>query len=1269
MSLKLHSLNVRGLQNGIKRKTIFDWIKDKYYGICLLQETHSTESLESQWNKEWDGKIIYCHGTSKSAGVAILIPKQIIEEISIKQIKTVIKGRMVIVELELNGTTIIIVNIYAPTKDKSKEQVDLFEKLEENLDEYTDKPIIIGGDMNVCLDPKLDSSNNQSNPSNSSIRLKMLLENHDLIDIWRVKYPESKRFTWRNRSRYGYSQSRLDYFFCSNHLMYSLNKTSINASIKTDHSIISIELDLQIENQSKGPGFWKLNNSLLSELEYVNRIKDLIKNAKDKYDYLEDKALKWDIIKCDIRAETISYATWKKKKVTERERELTNIINELEVQIQCDEEKYEEYLEHKQELEKIKDDKSKGIMVRSRAKHIEDNEKCTKYFCQLEKRNYLKRNITSLVSNDGRSISKMTDILKEELGFYKSLYSKQSDSECEDACSLLDIDVPSITQDENLLLEKDITMEECTKGLKELSNNKTPGTDGLSPEFYKTFWIDIKQFVFDSFVSAKKNGLLSLDQRRGILTLLPKGDKDPKYLKNWRPLTLLNTDYKILAKVLSNRLQNVISKIIHNDQVGYIKGRQLSFNCRKILDVFENKEFDLDPGYALFLDFQKAFDTISRDFMIKALRRFNFGENFIDWIKLIYSKPLSCVTNNGYSSEFFETERGIRQGCPVSAILFVIVAEILSINIRQNESIKGVNISNYEITVAQMADDTTLFLKDNESINNVLKTLHHFGKCAGLKLNKEKTKVIKLGVSQKDQNKTFGLNWTQGPIKVTGIYVGKDLKENETMTLNEKYMKMKSILSMWRTRNLTIKGKITLLRSQIIPLVLYVASIYPLSDSFVKKIDTLMFDFVWPNKKHHVKKNVLIKEIEEGGLKMPDLNSIVKSVKLNWIKFSFSKCETVKRYVENITNINDLKSFLSYKYDMIYIKDRIPLFYKQLFQYWFELHSRPPETRNEILNEMVCNNKYILIGKKPIEKKRWKTNEDIILHDLFDTTGKILGIKEVERKLKIVIDQMFYNSAISAIPKEWKTKLKSNENYDFTRTNPLSLKIENKITAVSFELKCKKICKELINLKTKDVIPTATLKWENIYMNHDFDWKEIFTLPFKVCRETKLQSFQYQIINRYIASNNMLYKWGKSESPSCTKCNETEDIEHLLYHCKGVKPFWKEFHKFWETCYGFVINLTIEEVLFGISNKMNMPELHALNFCMLMAKKFIYSSNLDGKEPSFRFFWGQLKNRMTIEKQINLQNQTYEEFKNMYGPMEKVFEKWRNDNLLRLRID
>ena len=138
-----------------------------------------------------------------------------------------------------------------------------------------------------------------------------------------------------------------------------------------------------------------------------------------------------------------------------------------------------------------------------------------------------------------------------------------------------------------------------------------------------------------------------------MLTLIPKAGKDIRYLKNWRPISLLNTDYKIFAKVLANRIQKGISSLVNDDQVGYIKGRYIGDNIRTMLDILEITKNEIDPGLMILIDFEKAFDTISWNFLHETLVFFNFGEIFQNYIKILYASPLCCVTNNGHHTEFF----------------------------------------------------------------------------------------------------------------------------------------------------------------------------------------------------------------------------------------------------------------------------------------------------------------------------------------------------------------------------------------------------------------------------------------------------------------------------------------------------------------------------------------------------------------------------------------------------------------------------------------
>ena len=657
-TLVLNTFNTRGLGDSVKRRAVFHWLKRFYPGIILLQETHSTFSLETQWQREWGGIIKFCHGTRNSRGVAILFPQNM--NIEINKVFTDADGRMIILDVNIEDKNVILGNIYAPTKDKIKDQTLFLKALSDKLQDYQDHNIIIGGDFNVCLNPELDKKGgtieNTSVYANSVVALQ---EELNLMDIWRVTHPECTKYTWRGRTKNGIVQSRLDFFLTSIHMIYDLNSVEIFPGIKSDHSIVTLKFKTQDEQQ-RGRGFWKFNASLLKDLVYIQRIKNVILESKRKYNAIENKSLLWDFIKCELRSETISYSSWISKENRAQMANLNSSLSKLEQDLNNGNQNvYNEYKEKKEQLEKLIEEKASGAYIRARAQYIEDNEKSTKYFLQLEKRNFKTKSIKCL-KTESKTLTDPTQILQEQYRFYKQLYTKDDSQQCMNQCSLLNLNIPKLSAEDKNKCDDVLTMDECTSALKELPNNKSPGSDGFTSDFYKLFWSDIKCLVFNSFSYAFENGILSDDQRRAILTLLPKADKDLRLLKNWRPLSLLNTDYKILTKALSNRLQRVIPKLVSEDQVAYIKGRQLGENCRKILDVFELTSTKIDPGFALFLDFEKAFDTVSRVYLFKTLQSFNFGENFCKWMKILYTSPLCSIINNGHSSEAFETSRGFR---------------------------------------------------------------------------------------------------------------------------------------------------------------------------------------------------------------------------------------------------------------------------------------------------------------------------------------------------------------------------------------------------------------------------------------------------------------------------------------------------------------------------------------------------------------------------------------------------------------------------------
>ena len=305
--------------------------------------------------------------------------------------------------------------------------------------------------------------------------------------------------------------------------------------------------------------------------------------------------------------------------------------------------------------------------------------------------NYNNKYIRKLIVDNNSELTNLEQIIQEEKRFYQKLYTSQSKQNIhdEETSFLKNNSIPKLSKNDQQLCEMDLTMDECTKALKLLSNDKSPGPDGFTTNFFKFFWIDIKEILFSSFQYSLKNKTLSNDQRRGILHLIPKSQKDLRYLSNWRPVSLLQTCYKILTKALAIRLQKILPKIVSSDQVGYISGRYIGENIRTIADLMTCSAKLKIPGYIVLIDFEKAFDSVEWEFLFKTLESFNFGPQFINWIKLLYTNISSCVGNNGYYSNYFQLKRGIRQGCPISALLFILVAEVIAICLRQNKCIKG----------------------------------------------------------------------------------------------------------------------------------------------------------------------------------------------------------------------------------------------------------------------------------------------------------------------------------------------------------------------------------------------------------------------------------------------------------------------------------------------------------------------------------------------------------------------------------------------------
>ena len=339
-----------------------------------------------------------------------------------------------------------------------------------------------------------------------------------------------------------------------------------------------------------------------------------------------------------------------------------------------------------------------------------------------------------------------------------------------------------------------------------MENDKSPGIDGLTTNFYKQFWPILGDKLTCN--QAFHAGHLSITQRRGIITLIfKKGDRS--LLKNWRPITLLTTDYKSLTKALAKRLQRVLPSIIHTDQTASVRGRTINDNTRLLHDVIPYANERNVPLAVISVDQMKAFDRVSHPFLFKTLQKFGFGPNFTQWIRLIYTSVSSSVKTNGWLSAFIQLERGLRQGSPLSMPLYVLTAETMAINIRSNPRIHGIKPpgSQAAAKLSQFADDTTLLLTDEQSITETFHVFDLNERASGAKINKNKCKGLWSGSLSYRTDQIYGFDWFNDfiPEKILGQFFGN--VNCTTMNWNVKVQKINNIIASWKHRELSYKGR------------------------------------------------------------------------------------------------------------------------------------------------------------------------------------------------------------------------------------------------------------------------------------------------------------------------------------------------------------------------------------------------------------------------------------------------------------------------------
>uniref|UniRef100_A0A9J8BR89 Reverse transcriptase domain-containing protein n=1 Tax=Cyprinus carpio carpio TaxID=630221 RepID=A0A9J8BR89_CYPCA len=304
-----------------------------------------------------------------------------------------------------------------------------------------------------------------------------------------------------------------------------------------------------------------------------------------------------------------------------------------------------------------------------------------------------------------------------------------------------------------------------------MESGKTPGIDGLPVEFYKEFWAVLNEDLLAVLNESLVDGSLPLSCRRAVITLLPKKG-DLQEIKNWRPVSLLCSDFKILSKTLANRLRKVMGQVIHLDQTYCVPGRSITHNVCLIQDVLSVSSL-LGVNLGLIsIDQEKAFNRVEHQYLWDTLEAFNFRPGFINMIKVLYQDTESLLKINGGLSAPFKVSRGIRQGCALSGMLYSLSIEPLLNNLRSR--IKGLLLQHgIEHQISAYADDVVVMINGQQDINQLVFIVNDFRKISSAKVNWEKSEALAVGKWEKGlPNLPGGMIWRKEGFKYLGVYLG-----------------------------------------------------------------------------------------------------------------------------------------------------------------------------------------------------------------------------------------------------------------------------------------------------------------------------------------------------------------------------------------------------------------------------------------------------------------------------------------------------------------
>lgn len=1154
--LKFLSLNVNGLGNPVKRAKVMAKLKKERTHINFLQETHLSK-VEHEKLKRFGFKNTFysSHVNARKRGVAILMSNVIKFECQ-KEIADR-EGTYIIVKGKIGQTMITLVNIYAPPESNKT----FFKNLLDIITVEAEGICICGGDLNVLMDPELDTTSLNRNKLSIINLVKTSWEEMGFFDVWRDLHPLQRDFSHYSKTHSIYS--RIDYFFAQKEHRDKIQDCRMGVADVSDHNAIYLKIHLDCRRRDT---IWRLNEGILNNKTVVEQIRTDIRAYMEENDNGEtDPAILWDALKAVIRGRLIAITSHLKRERLKQYKthvaELRSLEQTHKGRGKVDQKIQQQINEVRNKINNLLQHEVETKMRYLKQSYYESGPKSMKLLARRLRKQQAETTInkihdpkTDLPKYDPKDIE---NIFME---YYRKLYTQSTVSDQNDVKSFLDsLDLPSIGTTQNDQITAEITEDEICKAIGKLKTNKAPGSDGFPCVWYKKFGQELIPLLRTTFNWIMTKGTAPPSWSEAIISVIPKPLKDREFCQNYRPISVLNVDYKIYTSIISKRIQTFIPDLIDEDQSGFVRNRQTQDNIRRTLHIIHKIHKDNIPAALISLDAEKAFDRVDWEFLYLTLEKFGFSTNSIQCIKSIYNKPTARVKVNGSLSERFALGRGTRQGCCLSPTLFALYIEPLAQMIRQDISIQGIEINKQKHVISLFADDIMIYLKEPlYSFTKLTQILEKFSLYSGYKVNILKTQVLMFNSPPNQELREWKIDWDAKSIKYLGINITKDLNQLYKYNYDDINRNIREDIERWSTYPLGLNDRVNVIKMNILPRLLYVFQSLPVNvpKHQFSKWDKCISRFLWEGKRPRVRYTTLQISKDKGGLALPNLREYFHAAQLRHLIFWCNEGYVARwKDIEVTTPKSPLQTYIGETEISTYEQNENDTNPVVLFtlDVWYSTVKRLKIGKEIGLLKWIAFDDRFIPGKYDSSFKHW-TGKGITAVCTATEKGEMKSFQQLKNKHDLTNQDLFRYLQVRDY---FIKQIKTNED----ETHPIV-----KLIAQAYNKNIQKPVSVLYHcLMTSKRDSTLYLKskWERELGEGipEGMWYEMVKTHQTTSQSLIWREFNWKNLIRYFITPNIKSKQMKVQQPCWRLCNHVNsDHTHVFWKCTNIQPFWRNVY-------------------------------------------------------------------------------------------------------------